>query len=76
MEEYLLHDFWIYEDDGKYYSVRRHYQHFDDNLTLPETYVRTDYVRDKDSNEIHTCSKIISKNEYREALSRALKGGL
>ena len=63
-----MSDFWIHVADGR---VRAHYQHFNDNLTVPDTYVCTTLTKNDDGS-ISVASKIISKNAYLQALDYAL----
>ena len=67
-DRYTLHDFWTYNEDG---TTRTHYEHLDDQLTLPDTYVKTTYTLYPDGT-CGSCSKIITRSEYMKALDHAL----
>ena len=67
-ERYLLCDFWIYSADG---NVRSHYQHFNDELTIPDAYVLTTYTSNNDGT-MTVVSELISKTAYTRALDYAL----
>lgn len=67
-DRYLLSDFWIYSADG---NVRAHYQHFDNDLTVPDTYVCTTFIKHIDGTR-NVMSQLITKNTYINALDYAL----
>lgn len=67
-ERYLLSDFWIHSADG---SVRSHYQHFNDELTMPDAYVLTTFITNNDGTKT-VVSSLISKTAYTKALDYAL----